>query len=244
MRETAPACCARAASDHAAAAPPSATSNSRRPMVTVIRPSRARCVGNGTTPRACSLHVREGGDAAAFRFGPSMTADVPAELAPKLRDCEIDLNAAFAQVRPAVQRREAITEAMRVHQRVLRTLRPALITSPEVKPHTWSPEPVEPEPAMLPAAASRCGRAVVGGSDGEKGSPDCTAATSTETGRFGELRRPPPVGTGRFDLAQCRAAHRIYPHRQPCAGRVQGGGTVGGYDELPHRGITSGTLQH
>src|SRR5262249_1874667 len=36
-------CCARAASGHAAA-PPSATSNSRRPMVTVIRPSRASCV--------------------------------------------------------------------------------------------------------------------------------------------------------------------------------------------------------
>src|SRR5262250_1611930 len=34
---------ARAASGHAAA-PPSAASNSRRPMVTVIRPSRARCV--------------------------------------------------------------------------------------------------------------------------------------------------------------------------------------------------------
>src|SRR5262249_47441551 len=31
-------------SGHAAAAPPSAASNSRRPMVTVIRPSRARCV--------------------------------------------------------------------------------------------------------------------------------------------------------------------------------------------------------
>ena len=43
-------CCARAASGHAAAAPPSATSNSRRPMVTVIRPSRARCV-NGRIPR-------------------------------------------------------------------------------------------------------------------------------------------------------------------------------------------------
>src|SRR5262249_22633913 len=41
---------ARAASGHAAAAPPSAASNSRRPMVTVIRPSRARCV-NGTIPR-------------------------------------------------------------------------------------------------------------------------------------------------------------------------------------------------
>ena len=33
-------CCARAASGHAATAPPSAASNSRRPMVTVIRPSR------------------------------------------------------------------------------------------------------------------------------------------------------------------------------------------------------------
>jgi hypothetical protein len=44
------ACCARAASGHAAAAPPSAASNSRRPMVTVIRPSRARCV-EGTIPR-------------------------------------------------------------------------------------------------------------------------------------------------------------------------------------------------
>src|SRR6516225_8035150 len=37
-------CCARAASGHATAAPPSAPSNSRRPRVTVIRPSRARCV--------------------------------------------------------------------------------------------------------------------------------------------------------------------------------------------------------
>ena len=35
---------------HAAAAPPSAASNSRRPMVTVIRPSRARCV-KGRIPR-------------------------------------------------------------------------------------------------------------------------------------------------------------------------------------------------
>src|ERR1700748_1398096 len=37
-------CCARAASGHAAAAPPSAASNCRRPIVTFIRPSRARCV--------------------------------------------------------------------------------------------------------------------------------------------------------------------------------------------------------
>src|SRR5262249_23126905 len=45
---------ARAASGHAAAAPPSATSNSRRPMVTVIRalPCEVR-KGNDTTPRAC-----------------------------------------------------------------------------------------------------------------------------------------------------------------------------------------------
>src|SRR5262249_57531905 len=43
-------CCARAARGHATAAPPSAASNSRRPMVTVIRPSRARCV-NGRIPR-------------------------------------------------------------------------------------------------------------------------------------------------------------------------------------------------
>src|SRR5215831_12810723 len=42
--------CARAASGHAAAAPPRATSNSRRPMVTVIRPSHARCV-KGTIAR-------------------------------------------------------------------------------------------------------------------------------------------------------------------------------------------------
>jgi len=42
-------------------APPSAASNSRRPMVTVIRPSRARVrKWNDTTPRACSLHVRGG----------------------------------------------------------------------------------------------------------------------------------------------------------------------------------------
>src|SRR5262249_8793768 len=44
-----PGCCARAASGHAAA-PPSAASNCRRPMVTVIRPSRARCV-KVTVPR-------------------------------------------------------------------------------------------------------------------------------------------------------------------------------------------------
>src|SRR6516225_216010 len=40
----------RAARGNAAAAPPSATSNSRRPRVTAIRPSRARCA-EGTIPR-------------------------------------------------------------------------------------------------------------------------------------------------------------------------------------------------
>src|SRR5215472_6725117 len=51
----------RPASGHAVA-PPSAASNCRRPMVTVIRPSRARCVGNGITLRACSLPVQGGQD--------------------------------------------------------------------------------------------------------------------------------------------------------------------------------------
>src|SRR5262249_4280017 len=44
------ACCAHAASGHAAAAPPSAASSSLRPMLTVMRPSRARCV-EGTIAR-------------------------------------------------------------------------------------------------------------------------------------------------------------------------------------------------
>ena len=44
------ACCARAASGHATAVPPSAASNSRRPMVTAMCPSRARCVRE-TIPR-------------------------------------------------------------------------------------------------------------------------------------------------------------------------------------------------
>jgi hypothetical protein len=47
-------CCAHAASGHAAA-PPSAASNSRRPMVTVIRPSRARCVKGTISRRECAV---------------------------------------------------------------------------------------------------------------------------------------------------------------------------------------------
>jgi len=60
MVRTFPDCCARAASGHAAALP-SAANNSRRPMVTVIRPSRARCV-NGTIPRheRAVLQFKEG----------------------------------------------------------------------------------------------------------------------------------------------------------------------------------------
>ena len=58
-----------------------------------------------------------------------------------------DLSAAFAQVIAAIidgcldgaARREGISEIMRVHQRVLRTLRPVLITSHEDQ--TAYPEP-------------------------------------------------------------------------------------------------------
>jgi hypothetical protein len=56
-----------------------------------------------------------------------------------LHDCEPDLSAAYGKVIAAIAdgcvdcaaRGEAITEVMRVHQRVLRTLRPLPITSPE-----------------------------------------------------------------------------------------------------------------
>src|SRR5262249_8472287 len=68
------ACCARAASGHAAAAPPNAASNSRRPMVTVIRPSRARCV-KGTIPHQ---------ERAVFTFKEGrMPVDSPLSCCPK-----------------------------------------------------------------------------------------------------------------------------------------------------------------
>jgi hypothetical protein len=58
--------CARAASGHAAA-PPSAASNSRRPMVTVIRPlPREVRKGKDTTSRAYSLAVQGGQHASSF----------------------------------------------------------------------------------------------------------------------------------------------------------------------------------
>src|SRR6516162_8130202 len=62
-------CCARAASGHAAAAPPSAASKSRRPMVTVIRPSRARCV-NETIPRHQNKIAIGDNDLINVCFGP------------------------------------------------------------------------------------------------------------------------------------------------------------------------------
>src|SRR5262249_30680618 len=61
-------CCARAASGHAAA-PPSAASNSRRPMVTVIRPSRARCVEGRIARR----------ERAVFTFAEGWTAALAAQ---------------------------------------------------------------------------------------------------------------------------------------------------------------------
>jgi hypothetical protein len=63
-------CCACAASGHAAAAPPRAASNSRRPMVTVIRPSRARCV-KATVPR----HQRAVFTFRGHRMLPPFTGD-------------------------------------------------------------------------------------------------------------------------------------------------------------------------
>ena len=56
-----------------------------------------------------------------------------------LHDCEAELGAAYGKVIAAIADgcvdcagpREAISEVMRVHQRVLRTLGPVLITSPE-----------------------------------------------------------------------------------------------------------------
>jgi hypothetical protein len=68
--------CARAASGHATAALPSAASNSRRPMVTVMRPSRARvrmrkC--NDTTPRARCPNCVAPGAGGAARGAPAST---------------------------------------------------------------------------------------------------------------------------------------------------------------------------
>jgi hypothetical protein len=61
-----------------------------------------------------------------------------------LHGCEADLGATYGKVIAAFAdgswiAQRAISEVMRVHQRVLRTLRPVLITSPEDQ--TACPEP-------------------------------------------------------------------------------------------------------
>jgi hypothetical protein len=55
MRRIRSPCCACATSGHVATAPPSAASNSRRPIVTVIRPSRARCVKATIPHHECAV---------------------------------------------------------------------------------------------------------------------------------------------------------------------------------------------
>jgi hypothetical protein len=88
---TRPLCSARAVSDHATAAPPSAASNSRPPMVTVIRPSRARCVKvtisrhehavpNSAAPGVCTPARRLRQFALALRVvrGAAASESVPA----------------------------------------------------------------------------------------------------------------------------------------------------------------------
>src|SRR5262249_12821328 len=57
---------ARPASAHATTAPPSAASNSRRPMVTVIRPSRARCVNGTIPPQERAVFTFKGGTMLEF----------------------------------------------------------------------------------------------------------------------------------------------------------------------------------
>src|SRR5262249_45640904 len=87
-------CCARAASGHAAATPPSAASNSRRPMMTVIRPSRARCVSGTIARHECVVFTFKEGrmlvavvrlrgrkpKGSVFRFAPERWGNRPASL--------------------------------------------------------------------------------------------------------------------------------------------------------------------
>jgi hypothetical protein len=95
------ACCARAASGHAAA-PPSATSNFRRPMVTVIRPSRARRVKE-TIPR----HERAVPNSAAPGTAElvsylSIVSHIRTQLRdgfPSVEDCRIDCCGSWARQR-------------------------------------------------------------------------------------------------------------------------------------------------
>jgi len=76
MRRTHSPCCALAASGHAAAAPPSAVSNSRRPMVTVMRPPVRWCV-NATIPRHERAVFTAIGTNLAIAIAPRLFADCP-----------------------------------------------------------------------------------------------------------------------------------------------------------------------
>src|SRR5262249_39854548 len=82
-------CCARAASGQAAAALPSATSNSRRPMVTVIRalPCEVR-KWNDTTPRACCPNSAApgAGQAAGARLLRDLSSAAPLHFLLGLQD--------------------------------------------------------------------------------------------------------------------------------------------------------------
>src|SRR6516164_11268520 len=76
------------ASGHAAA-PPSAASNSRRLMVTVMRPSRARCV-EGRIPRE-KLAVVTARHLARARRAPSRTVNVLAVFTPNDGSSPVEL---------------------------------------------------------------------------------------------------------------------------------------------------------
>src|SRR5262249_47988690 len=82
-------CCARAASGHTAA-PPSAASNFRRPMVTVIRPSRARAPSerNNITPQPCGLYARGRRDA-GLMLGRNVATTTLLAAARPINFCEL-----------------------------------------------------------------------------------------------------------------------------------------------------------
>src|SRR5262245_15034036 len=81
---------ARAASGHAAAAPPSATNNFRRPMVTVIRPSRARAPSerNNITPQPCGPYARGRRDA-GLMLGRNVATTTLLAAARRINFCEL-----------------------------------------------------------------------------------------------------------------------------------------------------------
>ena len=119
-------CCARAASGHAAA-PPSAASNSRRPMVTVMRPSRARCV-KGTIPR----HER-----AVFTF-----KEAGCWLRPPRRSASTTPAASFSRTPPSRPRASARSPCVKLLARdptpnVVHRGAPAAADSPNFSTISW-----------------------------------------------------------------------------------------------------------